>query len=85
MTETIIIIVIFAVFSQIMQLYCIKYAVKLANKPEETAEEPFFHIPKRKKEPKMTESDYRTNQILANIDNYDGSSKGQKKVKPMEK
>ena len=79
----IVLIVLFAVFSQIMTLYAVKFGMKITNKPEEAAEEPIFNVPKKKKEPKMTDSDFRVNQILANIDRYDGTANGQVKVKPM--
>ena len=58
----------------------VKFGMKLADKPEKVAEEPFFSVPKPKKKPKMTAEDDRRAQILANIDNYNGSSVGQVKV-----
>lgn len=77
----IVLIVLFAAFAQVMTLYAVKFGLKIADKPEKTAEEPFFHVPKKRKEPKMTPEEQRTMQILANIDRYDGSPNGQVKVK----
>lgn len=75
-----ILIVIFAIFSQIMTLKAVKFGFKIADRPEEAADEPVFNIPKKKFQPKMTEMDKRNTQILANIDRYDGTSRGQVKV-----
>ena len=58
----------------------IKYGVKLASEPEKVAEEPMFHIPTPKKKPVMTAEEDRLAQILQNINNYNGSSVGQRKV-----
>lgn len=80
-TIYLIIIVLFAIFSQIMTLYAVKFGLKIAEKPEKTAEEPFFNVPKKKKDPKMTPEEQRTMKILQNIDRYDGSANGQVKVK----
>ena len=58
----------------------VKFGVKLAEKPAEAAEEPMFNMPVLKKKPKMTAQEDRITQILSNIDNYNGTSDGQKKV-----
>lgn len=58
----------------------VKLGVKLASKPEETAQEPIFNVPKPKKKPKMTAQEDRLTQILSNIDRYNGTPDGQKKV-----
>lgn len=58
----------------------IKVGLRLAEKPEQVAEEPVFNLPKRKKRPQMTEAEKRDMKILANIDRYDGTSKGQEKI-----
>ena len=42
---------------------------------------PLFNIPEDKPKPKMTPEEDRTYQILANIDRYDGTSRGQEEVK----
>lgn len=73
-------ILIFAAFSQIMVLKAVKFGFKISEEPNTAAEEPLFHLPKKKKKPKMTEQEKRTNAILANIDRYDGTSFGQVKV-----
>lgn len=79
------IVVGFAVFSQIMVIKAVKFGIKIAEKPEDAAEQPIFHIPEKKKKPEMTESEYRNAQILGNIDRYNGTSSGQVKVQPQEK
>ena len=76
----VILILLFAAFSQIMTIKAVKFGFKIAEQPEKAAEEPVFNIPKKKKQPKMTEEEKRTNAILANIDRYDGTSAGQVKV-----
>jgi hypothetical protein len=58
----------------------VKFGIKLADKPEEAAEEPTFHVPTPKKKPKMSAQEDRITQILSNIDNYNGTPVGQKKV-----
>ena len=58
----------------------VKFGIKLANNPDKTVEEPVFHVPMPKKQPKMTPEEDRMAQILKNIDNYNGSSQGQVKV-----
>ena len=58
----------------------IKFGMKIAQTPEKIPEERTFTIPKPKKKPKMTAQEDRMNQILRNIDNYNGDSKGQIKV-----
>lgn len=56
------------------------FGAKLANKPEKVEDWKVFDIPTPKKKPKMTPEEDRMTQILNNIDNYNGSSVGQKKV-----
>ena len=75
-----ILILLFAAFTQIMTIKAVKFGIKVTEKPEQAANEPFFHVPKSKKKPKMTDEDKRTSAILANIDRYDGTSAGQVKV-----
>lgn len=58
----------------------IKFGMKIAQNPEKVPEERTFTIPVPKKKPKMTAQEDRMNQILRNIDNYNGDSKGQIKV-----
>lgn len=76
----IVFILLFAAFSQIMVIKAVKFGLKISEKPEKATEDPIFHIPKKKKQPKMTPEEQRTVQILANIDRYDGTSLGQVKV-----
>lgn len=75
-----ILIVIFAIFSQIWLLKAVKFGFKISEKPEEAAVEPFFHVPEKKQPAKMTPEELRTIQILANVDRYVGSSIGQVKI-----
>ena len=58
----------------------VKFGIKLADKPKDAAAEPVFNVPKPRKKPKMTVQEDRITQILSNIDNYNGTSSGQKKV-----
>ena len=58
----------------------VMFGAKMANKPEVVEEWKVFDIPKPKKKPKMTAEEDRMYQILRNIDNYSGDSKGQVKV-----
>ena len=59
----------------------IKFGIKLAEKPKETAEKPMFNVPKNKKKPKMSKDEEKVINILANIDAYDGTGIGQKEIK----
>lgn len=56
------------------------FGAKLANKSENVEEWKVFDIPTPKKKPKMTAEEDRMNQILRNIDNYNGTPQGQVKV-----
>ena len=58
----------------------VKFGMKLAEKPEKVVSEPFFNVPTQKKKPVMTAEDDRRTQILNNINNYNGSAVGQRKV-----
>lgn len=58
----------------------IKFGMKIMSEPEKAPFEKVFSVPVPKKKPKMTPEQDRTAQILANIDRYDGTSQGQKKV-----
>ena len=73
------IVVLFAIFSEIMVIKAVKVGFHLIDS-EQTSDEEVFHLPKKKKEPKMSADEYRTTQILANIDRYNGSGEGQVKV-----
>ena len=74
------VLVAYVIVSPYFLYKAIKIGLRLAEKPEEVAEEPVFNLPKRKKMPKMTEAEKRDMQILANIDRYDGTSNGQEKI-----
>lgn len=57
----------------------IKLGMAIGNK---TKEEPvaIFNVPKPKKKPQITPEQDRIMQIMSNIDSYNGSAVGQKKV-----
>ena len=76
-----VIIAFYAVVTPIIVIKSVKFGMKCAGKPEEAAEEPFFNVPKKRKEPEMSAEDARTMQILANIDRYDGTPNGQVEIK----
>lgn len=64
-----------------MVVKSIMIGVKLAEKPQETAEKPIFNVPKPKKKPKLSRTDQRNLDILANIEAYCGDSTGQKEIR----
>lgn len=70
----------YVIVSPYLYYKAIKIGLRLAEKPEEVAEEPVFSLPKRKKKPEMTEAEKRDMKILANIDRYDGTPNGQEKI-----
>lgn len=77
------VLVAYVVISPYFYAKALKFGIKLAQDPDEASKEAImgeFHVPKRRKEPKMTAEEKRSVQILANIDRYDGTSAGQKKV-----
>ena len=74
------ILIAYLCISPLFYAKAVKFGVKLAEKPAEAAEEPMFSGPVPKKKPKMTAQEDRITQILSNIDNYNGTSDGQKKV-----
>lgn len=74
---------ILAVYVLLTPYFCyraIKFGMKIAQTPEKVPEDKIFTIPTPKKKPKMTPEEERKMQILSNIDNYNGTSQGQKKV-----
>lgn len=75
------VLIAYTMVSPLVVVKSIKYGIKLADKPKETAETPMFNVPKKKKKPKMSKEDERIINILANIDAYDGTSVGQKEIK----
>lgn len=76
-----VILVIYVLLTPLFIIKAIKFGMKIWDEPEEAMETTTFHIPKRKKKPKMTDEERRTYQILQNIDRYDGTSNGQKEIK----
>lgn len=75
-----VILVLYVIWSPFLVVYGVKFGMKLVDRPEKVASEPIFSVPKPKKKPKMTAEEDRMNQILRNIDNYNGSAQGQVKV-----
>lgn len=65
----------------LMVVKSIMLGVKLAEKPQETAEKPIFNIPKPKKKPKLSKEDQQIIDIMANVDAYTGMPTGQKEIK----
>lgn len=59
----------------------IRFGMKVADKPEEAANEPIFHLPEKKQDMKMTPEQDRLAQVYANMLRYDGTAKGQKEIK----
>ena len=60
-------------------LKAVKFGIKLANKPEEAANEPIFDV-KSPKIKEITDEERRISSIIENIDNYVGDSTNQKEV-----
>ena len=73
-------LVVYVCVSPLFYVKAVKFGIRLAGEPEKTASEPTFNIPIKKDKPKMTKSQERDAQILANIDRYNGTSFGQQKV-----
>lgn len=74
----------YVVISPVFYAKALKFGMKIASDPEKVSQEKImseFHLPKMPHKPKMTPEEMRSVQILANIDRYDGTSAGQKKVK----
>lgn len=74
-------LVVYVLVSPLFYAKAVKFGIKLYGEPEKTASEPIFNVPVPKKKPKMTPEQDRQAQILRNIDNYNGTSLGQQKVK----
>ena len=74
-------LVVYVCVSPLFYVKAVKFGIRLAGGPEKTASELTFNIPVKKKKPKMTPEQDRQAQILRNIDNYNGTSLGQQKVK----
>lgn len=81
MTDILLIVLIaYALMTPYFYTKAVKFGMKLVDKPEKVAEEAIFNVPIPKKKPKMSPEEDRRAQILANINNYNGSSEGQRKV-----
>lgn len=76
-----IVLMLYIMAVPLMVVKSIMLGVKLAEKPQETAEKPIFNIPKPKKKPKLSKEDRRNLDILANIEAYNGDSTGQKEIR----
>lgn len=76
-----IVLMLYIMAVPLMVVKSIMIGVKLAEKPQETAEKPIFNIPKPKKKPKLSKEDRRNLDILANIEAYNGDSTGQKEIR----
>ena len=78
-----VVLVIYVMITPYFYAKAMKYGMKIAQDPEKASKEAImgeFHLPPKKPEPKMTPEEKRSVQILANIDRYDGTSAGQKKI-----
>lgn len=75
-----VVLALYVMATPILYAKAIKFGVRLAESPVEALPELDFHVPKKKEKPKMTPDEDRTYQILGNIDRYDGTSVGQRKV-----
>lgn len=76
-----VILVLYVMSTPLFFLKAVKFGMKIAEDPQEASDTTTFHLPKKKKQPKMTAEEKRTMQILANIDRYDGTSNGQVEIK----
>lgn len=74
------VLVVYVLVSPVFYAKAVKFGIKLCGEPEKTASEPIFNVPVKKDKPKMTKEQDRETQILANIDRYNGTSFGQKKI-----
>ena len=70
----------YLLFTPFLYYKAIQFGMKVSSEPKKAADEAIFHVPVPKKKPKMTAEEDRMTQILRNIDNYNGDSKGQIKV-----
>ena len=70
------ILVVYVVISPLFYAKAVKFGMNL----KENKSEPIFNVPIPKKKPQMTPEQDRAAQIMANMDRYNGTSFGQKKV-----
>lgn len=77
-------ILILAVLMPILSVFCFikgyNIGARETNKPEIKLETPMQKIERAKENKKAAEKRSRLNTLLENIENYDGSSKGQKEL-----
>lgn len=77
-------ILILAVMTPILSVFCFikgyNIGAKETGKPEIKVETPKQKIERAKENKKAAENRSRLNTLLENIENYDGSSKGQKEL-----
>lgn len=77
-------IMILAVLTPILSVFCFikgyNIGARETNKPEIKLETPMQKIERAKENKKAAEKRSRLNTLLENIENYDGSSKGQKEL-----
>nr|DAD84143.1 MAG TPA: hypothetical protein [Podoviridae sp. ctoqT5] len=77
-------ILILAVMTPILSVFCFikgyNIGAKETGKPEIKVETPKQKIERAKENKKAAENRRRLNTLLENIENYDGSSKGQKEL-----
>lgn len=77
-------ILILAVLTPILSVFCFikgyNIGARETNKPEIKIETPIQKIERAKENKKAAEKRSRLNTLLENIENYDGSSKGQKEL-----
>lgn len=76
-----VLLVLYAFSTPLFVFKAIRFGMSVWDDPAEMNEQTVFHLPKRKKKPKMTAEEERTMQILKNIDRYDGTSNGQVEIK----
>ena len=79
MTILAIILGIVCILQPVFIVYAVKFGVKIATKPEETANEPIFDV-KTPEVKELTDDERRFASIIENLDNYVGDSTGQKEV-----
>lgn len=77
-------ILILSVLTPILSVFCFikgyNIGARETNKPEIKLETPMQKIERAKENKKAAEKRSRLNTLLENIENYDGSSKGQKEL-----
>lgn len=77
-------IMILSVLTPILSVFCFikgyNIGARETNKPEIKLETPMQKIERAKENKKAAEKRSRLNTLLENIENYDGSSKGQKEL-----